>query len=207
MKMEQPEKEYAGEYEITQSVTLGKKRFVIGRCDEKAEPYLIANHRTKFDRMFAEYYDVGVSSDYMEIMAAFIQRQKDELDVILQQRKERGSDGIPFGSEDCQMASLPESLVGQIAVLNAVALAPEYRVKEEQLIYVLGGFGAEKNSRGGKVFCRDCYTGERYYVRREDLLGVIRADRLPEWARVQVERFKRETWEKETRQKQQREER
>lgn len=205
--MEQTEKEYAGEYEITQSCIVGRKRFVIGRCDEKKQPYLIASHRTKFDGMFREYYDVGISEDYLEILAAFIQRRKDELDAILQQRKVRGSDGIPYTAADCLPNRNRQDLTGQIVVIRANALDPEFRVKEEQLLYAVSGNGCTPDARGTKVFGRDCYTGEKFYMHRGDIVGVLKPQLVPEWASKQVERFKQEAQEKAIRQKLPREER
>lgn len=180
--MKKTEKEHAGDYEITQSCVIGKKRFVIGCCESKPQPYLIANHRTKLDGMFGEYYDVGVSADYTEILAAYIQRQKDELDVILQERRQRGSDGIPYTAADCLPDMDKQDLTRQIVVMKTESLNPEFRVKEEQLFYPLSGFGCAPNSRGGKVFGRDCYTGDPCYIRRENIAGVLKPELVPGWA-------------------------
>lgn len=190
--MSEQEKEMADKYEIIQSCTVGRKRFVIGECKESAERYMVANHRTKFDGMFDEYYDMGISNDYMEIIAAFIRRQKDELDAIRQQRRERGSDGIPFTAADCLPDGNKQDFSGQILVIKADVLDPEYRVKEEQLMYAVSGNGCAPDARGTKVFGRDCATGEKFYMRRQDIAGVLKPELVPVWAKENVQRFQAE---------------
>lgn len=190
--MSEEQKERAGDYEITQSCIVGRKRFVIGECQEKPEQYMVASHRTKFDGMFSEYYDVGISEDYMEILAAFIQRQKDELEAILQQRSSRGSDGIPYTAADCLPNIAEQDLTGQIVVIKADALDPEFRVKEEQLMFAISGNGCKPDARGTKVFGRDCYTGEKFYMRRAQIAGVLKPALVPPWAGKNVLRFQDE---------------
>jgi hypothetical protein len=189
--MSEQEKEMAGEYEIIQSCIVGHKRFVIGRCDGKSDPYMVANHREKMDGMFSEYYDAGVSADYMEILGAYIQRQQDEYAVLMQQRAMRGSDGVPFTAEDCLPSFNEQNITHQIVVMDAKYLKPEFGIKEEQLFYPMSGFGCEPKGRGGKVFGRDCYTGEKYYVRREHIAGVLKPDRVPQWAADNVRAFQK----------------
>lgn len=186
------EKEMAGEYEIIQSAEVGSKRFVIGRCPKKQEQYMVANCRAKFDDLLMEYYDVGISADYMEIWDAYMQRQHDEMDAVRQQRTMRGSDGIPYTISDCVKGGLKQNLTGQVLVMNAATLKPELAVKEEQLFYAISGFGTEPDGRGTKIFGRDCYTGDKFYVRRYDVLGVLEPKKLPEWAANRVERFEDE---------------
>ena len=190
--MKNREKEYADHYKIVQSVTVGSKRFVLGQDDGCKQPFLVANHRVRMDGLFAEYYDVGISDDYMEILAAFIQRQKDECVVLMQQRRIRGSDGVLFRAADCLPNVEQQDLNGQIVVLNAKTLSPEFRIKEEQLFYVTGGFGAAAHARGTKVYGRDCCSGEGCYVQRSNILGILKPENIPLWAARNVEKFQAE---------------
>ena len=176
-------KEYAGEYEVVQSMEVGEKRFVLGCNDALAEPFMVANFRTKLDGLFSEYYEVGVSDDYMGILGEYLQRQQTAYAELVKQREARGSDGTVFGIEDCLPEAGKQRFVNRIVVMAPATLAPEFRIKEDQLLYVLGGNGAEPDSRGTKVYARDCWTGERFYVRRSDILGIIQPEKLPDWAR------------------------
>ena len=183
------EKEYAGEYEIVQSMEIGSERLVLGRNDNLPKPFLVANHRTKLDGLFSEYFEVGVSDEYMEILGEYLQRQQKAYATLVQQREARGSDGTVFGAADCLPEPQKQRYVGQVVVMAPTSLAPEFRTKDNQLLYVVGGNGAEPNSRGTKVFVRDCWSGERFYVRRSDVIGILQPEKLPNWAKENAHIF------------------
>lgn len=185
-------KEFAGDYEITQSVQIGNRRFVIGRCDSKQEPFLVANFRTKLDGLFSEYYEVGVSDDYMQILGEYIQRQQKAYAEIVQTRDARGSDGTVFSAQDCLPHPEKQDYTGCIVAMRASELAPEYRTKEDQPLYVKDGNGAKPNACGTKVYVRECWSGDEFYVRRTDIQGVLQPDKLPEWAKENVAIFKQQ---------------
>ena len=45
-----------------------------------------------------------------------------------------------------------------------------------------GGFGASPNSRGRKVYGCFLKDGEKTYYNRDEILGVLKEEFLPEWA-------------------------
>lgn len=46
-----------------------------------------------------------------------------------------------------------------------------------------GGFGASANARGSAVFCRNLYDGKDTCYERMDVLGEVKTDRMPDWAK------------------------
>ena len=46
-----------------------------------------------------------------------------------------------------------------------------------------GGFGAQPNARGRSCFCTSLYDGHDTKFYRQDIIGIIAADDLPEWAK------------------------
>lgn len=55
-----------------------------------------------------------------------------------------------------------------------------------QLEYVAGGNGAQANPRGTKVYCKNLHDGKGSYYRRSDILGAVRPEELPTWAKERL---------------------
>ena len=178
--MYQDEKEYAGNYEIQQVVEVGRKRFVIGVDEKSEDPYMIADSRPLMGGYF--YENVGVTADYLEALQEFINRQNKELEWVCSDRKERKSDGIPFDQAACLENSTDRNYKGQILVVDATKMPPEFRVKEHQLVLGQCGFGVEPNARGRKIFGRDLWTGEKVEISRYSILGILKPQETPKWA-------------------------
>lgn len=49
--------------------------------------------------------------------------------------------------------------------------------------YVTGGFGASANARGSAVFCKNLYDGKNTRYERMDVLGEVKPERMPDWAK------------------------
>ena len=174
------EKDYAGSYEIQQVVEVGRKRFVIGVDENNADPYMVADSRPMLGGFF--YENVGVTTDYLDVMEEFINRQKAELEWVRNDRKERKSDGVPFDAAACLKNSSARNYAGQILVVDSAKMSPEFRVKEHQLVLGQCGFGVNPNSRGRKIFGRDLWTGEKVEISRYNVLGIFKPQVTPKWA-------------------------
>lgn len=174
------EKEYAGSYEIQQVVEVGRKRFVIGVDEKNPDPYMVADSRPLMGGYF--YENVGTTMDYLEVLEEFINRQKNELEWVRADRKERKSDCVPFEITDCLKSSNTKNYTGQILVVDAAKMPPEFRVKEHQLVLGQCGFGVNPNSRGRKIFGRDLWTGEKVEISRYNVLGILKPQVTPKWA-------------------------
>ena len=86
----------------------------------------------------------------------------------------------------CFKDNRSESIVGKIVAVKADILRPEYRSADYQLIYVTGGNGASGKSMGSACFHTNLYSGERGRWERHDILGEVKPECLPEWAKERV---------------------
>lgn len=75
---------------------------------------------------------------------------------------------------------------GKVVVISPHIFKDEYKNPDDQLFYVTGGFGARPNSRGRKVFGHFLKDGEETHYYREDILGVLKDEHLPEWAQEKL---------------------
>lgn len=179
------EKRMAGDYEITAVMHIGDKEIVIGEnLADKNTPYMVAY--CERNELLARYYDVQVSDSYGEIVKLYGERISEQAELVLQ--KEKALD-IPFSVisvEDCIPDDYSKSINGKIVAVNPDVLRNEYRRADRQLYLVTGGFGAEANSRGSAVFCTNLHTGEHTRFERRDILGEIKPERLPDWAKTKI---------------------
>ena len=173
----------AGNYEVLQAIHIGDKEVIFGENTqaEKDQRYLCAFCEWND---FMEYYpDAMVSEDYLEIMILFTDRVKAQIEAA---QKARDSLGIPLEvitPEMCDPDHTDQSIKGKIVAVRAGALRAEYRRADIQIIYVDGGFGANANAGGRKVYGKTVYTGEDCRFLRQDILGEIKPECLPEWAK------------------------
>lgn len=75
---------------------------------------------------------------------------------------------------------------GKVVIINPNILKDEYKTPDDQLFYATGGFGVHPNSRGRKVFGFFLKDEEETHYYREDILGVLKDEYLPEWAQEKI---------------------
>lgn len=94
-----------------------------------------------------------------------------------------------FGPKDCD--TIWQELEGRVLVMKPSTLKESYWSPENQLWYAEGGFGCSPTASGRAVYATCLGDGENH-VRwnREDFLGVLKEDLLPDWAREQVDKLK-----------------
>lgn len=179
------EKRYADTYEIIESIRFGLDEFVIGEDQSKQDlPYMTA--RYECNEIFGQYFDIVGSNSYAEIMGIFAGRIAEEAERLQKADAELTDKGIdlrPITREDCTAISYEDNIEGKVIVLKPSALKREFCNPTCQLRYCTGGFGAQSNSRGSAVFCKSLYTGKESRFERCDVLGIMDAEKLPEWAK------------------------
>jgi hypothetical protein len=179
-------------YEVKQSMRIGGKEVLLAE-NPKAEDgmiYLISNYREQ--GIIVEYYQVIKCDDYLEAVQDFTGRINAEVESI---RVEKDALNLPaalFTAEHCYPHSYKESIEGKVVAIRADVFSPEYRRGDMQLIYVTGGHGAKANASGRAVYCYHLNTGEHTRFERHEVLGEIKPECMPDWAkdslaRIQVE--------------------
>lgn len=181
--MKQPQ-QYAGNYRICGAVTIGHKELVWGE-NPSAGPgqrYLCAYHET--NELFSRYVDCMVSDDYAEIIQLFGQRMVEETRALQKEVEQLRASGVsvePITMEQCVPDDPTDSLVGKVVVMRPEILRAEFQRPDCQVFLVTGGFGAQGNARGRKVFCTNLYHGRNEVFFRSDVLGTLRPECTPAW--------------------------
>ena len=185
----------AGSYNIIQSFDIGQRNIVIGE-DLNAEPceqYMCAYCSGNISQL--RYDEVIVSGDYCEIVKIFGERISADASRIRSFRSTIEGDGIdpaPLWRSDCTAISDDDNLTGKVIVVRPEILRPEYRTAAEQIRLCVGGFGASPRSRGTACYCESLYYHYQSRIERDDILGTLKPERLPQWAKRELERYKRE---------------
>ncbi len=98
---------------------------------------------------------------------------------ISEYRKQYQALGL-LGRSQCEEGH--QDYEGKVLALRPDALKESYWQPESQLWYAYGGFGCSPTASGRKVFCTCLGDGEISAWDRQDFLGVVKEEHLPDWA-------------------------
>lgn len=79
---------------------------------------------------------------------------------------------------------------GKVVVIKPTELKDEYKTPQSQLFFAESGNGCRPNARGTKVYGFHPDNGEKGYYRRYDILGVLKDDCIPDWAKEKLAEFR-----------------
>ena len=131
------------------------------------------------------------TDDYLEAMQIFTDRVQAQIEVVKEEQSRFDFDMTPFTTEDCIPDNRNESIVGKVVVINAELNRYEYQHSAYQLVLVDGGHGAI-GGRGQAVFGTCLADGKRARWERYDVLGVIKPEKMPDWAKEAVAKIKKQ---------------
>ncbi len=185
------EKRMAGDYEILQALSIGRREIVIG---ENPLADLDSRYMCAFcvsDALFDSYNDVMVSDNYMEILQLFNNRVATATQELSRESEKSAAldEGLPV-QRGYKLLSADDDLRGKVVVLKPETLKKEYQTAVHQYQLVTGGFGASPNSRGNACYCISLYGGENSRYERYQILGI--AEELPHWAEKALEQVRTE---------------
>ena len=123
------------------------------------------------------------SDDYIEIVHIFGRRVANEAELFKEQVEKLDIPITLITEADCIPDHYKNDINGKIIAINPAVLKPEYQRADRQLYLVTGGFGASANARGSAVFCRNLYDGKDTRYERMDVLGEVKPERMPDWAK------------------------
>lgn len=90
-----------------------------------------------------------------------------------------------FSSEHC-ISILGEDLEDKVVVISPKHLREEYWKPENQLWLATGGFGCSPTASGRAVYSTRLKDGLETRWDRGDIVGILKAEHLPEWAREKL---------------------
>ena len=79
-----------------------------------------------------------------------------------------------------------QDYTGKVVVLKPDVLRDEFKTPKDQLFLASHGNGCKPNAIGRKVFGQFLSDGEKTHFCRDKILGVIRDEYLPEWAKEKL---------------------
>jgi hypothetical protein len=83
-----------------------------------------------------------------------------------------------------------ENFEDKVLALKPTILKDEYKTPDFQLFLAEGGFGCSPTARGRKIYGRFLKDGEETHYERQDFLGVLKDEHLPDWAREKLAEIK-----------------
>ena len=146
----------------------------------------------------------GVASDdYLEAMQIFVDRVQSQIDRTKEELSKFPFDKTVFTKEHCIPDDGMRNIVGKVVVINSEPKRYEYQHPAYQLILADGGHGAT-GGRGQAVFGTCLATGERARWERYDVLGEIKPECMPDWAKEALVKIKQQEKEKKQRNREER---
>ena len=183
------EKRMLGNYEVTQSIYVGDKEVVLAVDKKEQYPFLVC-YCDYHNPLSAAWATEGVASDdYLKAMEIFTERVQSQIDRTRAELSKFPFDKAVFTKEHCIPDDHKSNIVGKVVVLNAETKRYEYQYPAYQLILTEGGSGAT-GGRGQAVFGTCLATGERARWERYDVLGEIKPECMPDWAKEALAKVK-----------------
>ena len=145
------------------------------------------------DGMREYYAEAMASDDYLEIMELYADRLKGQVAALQAQRKTLHIPLELLGREHCFPLNDSDDIIGKVVAVKPSSLRYEYQRADCQLILVTNGSGARGYSRGTSVYGVNVFTGRRDgRWERRDVLGEVKPECMPEWAKDHLQVIQRE---------------
>ena len=162
----------------------------------KSEPFLVEQRREPDKGIKNDAYYCGVTADYLEAITEFTKRLQTCVDVARTNREvSKSVHGVEYyelSKSDCQPDSRNADFTGQLVVIKAAELKPEYRTADSQLVLCSHGNGARPGAIGTSVFGKELYSGHSVCYGRHQIAGIADSHKLPDWALEKLERIESE---------------
>lgn len=185
------EKRMIQNYEVKHAIHLAGGEVVLAEDSSAAEPFMVCD--CSWDNPFSVdvYTNIMVGTDYLDAMKEFLERVIRRVEQIEQERSLRGISPVPLTCEDCITGSQHGNYTNQLIVIRPERLAPAARTADHQLLLATSGNGCSPDALGTAVFCQNLFTGESMRWERYHIVGIIRPDRMPEWAAEKLAALKK----------------
>ena len=185
------EKRMVETFEVKHAIHIGDKEVLF--CVDKNNTetsYMVCNCTWDNPLNVDHFFDGMGSNDYIEVMTEFVGRVQAQLTQVTAERDSISVPNACFSPEQCILIDHNMNLENKIAVLRQSSLRPEYHSGDKQLVLITGGFGASPNPRGRAVFTVNLYSGKEARWNREDILGILKPEHIPQWAKERLSQLR-----------------
>ena len=189
------EKRMIGDYEVLNSIRIGEYEIVLGECTKPGvrEKYLCGF--LEENGVMMQLKECMVSDSFADVATIYGERiaeKAEETQARIERENALVGNDEPLTSEDCIPVNSSDNLTGKVVVIKPAVIRPEYRRASHQILLCAGGFGAQPNARGTSCFCKSLIDGSETRWRRQDIIGTLPYEKLPEWAKVRLEKVSAE---------------
>lgn len=178
-------------YEVVSSLKIGEKEVVLAMDEKNIDGKKYMTCFVERDELFERYNECLFSDDYAEIAKHFGARIANEAELHIESIKKLGIPIMIITAEDCIPDHYINDINGKIIAIDPKHLRPEFQRADRQLYLVYGGSGASANTRGSAVFCTNLHTGKNCRWERYEVMGEVKPECMPEWAKEKAEALKR----------------
>ena len=180
------EKRMIGDYTVLCSVNVGEKEIIIASNEQSTDGETFLCGFVERNDLFELCKERVVSDDYIEIAHTFGSRVANEAELFKEQVKKLDIPITVITEADCIPDHYSKDINGTVIAIDPKVLKPEFQRADRQLYLVTGGFGASANSRGSAVFCTNLHTGKNTRYERMDVMGEVKPECMPDWAREKI---------------------
>ena len=186
------EKEIINEhYEVVSSMNIGGKRMILAVSNDKEEQYPYLKCIYTENELFGTYESVIASDSYPEAIKLYADDIKAEAVQLELNQRAMGDAALPcYKPDEVRPVYFTDNIIGKVVAIEEKYLSDGYKDRGHQLYYVVGGSGAYPNSRGQACFSYDLYNGKKERIERYEVMGYMREDELPEFAKKTLETVK-----------------
>ena len=186
------EKEIINEhYEVVSSMNIGGKRMILAVSNDKEEQYPYLKCIYTENELFGTYESVIASDSYPEAIKLYADDIKAEAVQLELNQRAMGDAALPcYKPDEVRPVYFTDNIIGKVVAVEEKYLSNGYKDRGHQLYYVVGGSGAYPNSRGQACFSYDLYNGKKERVERYEVMGYMREEELPEFAKKTLETVK-----------------
>ena len=185
------EKRKIGEYTVLSAVNVGEKEIILASNEKSTDGEKYLCGFVERNDLFELCSECMVSDDYIEIVHLFGSRVANEAELFREQVEKLDIPVAVITEADCIPDHYTKDINGKIIAIDPKVLKPEFRRADRQLYLVTGGFGASANSRGSAGFCTNLHTGESTRYERMDIMGEVKPDCMPDWAKEKAQELSR----------------
>ena len=186
-------KKKAADYEILNTFEYGNKTIFLGensKAENKIERYIVGD--CTFNGLFEHYENCLCSDSYNEIVELYSQRIAEQIQAVKDNLAKFPYDRTVIGKEACDSISGVD-LKDKVIVIDPEVIKKEYVGADRQIYLASGGFGCSPGGSGRKVYCKNVFTGAEVAWLRQDVLGTIKPECMPEWAKEGLAALEKET--------------
>ena len=177
------EKRMVGDYTVLCAVNIGSREIILAENEQDSSGERFLCCYGERNDIFEKFTECAVGDDYIDAALFFAERIKKDAEQFRAEVEKLDIPVTVINQVDCIPDHYKNDINGKIIAINPAVLKPEYQRADRQLYLVTGGFGASANARGSAVFCRNLYDGKDTRYERMDVLGEVKPERMPDWAK------------------------